>query len=115
MSELEGEVAEYITAATLAKVLRWDRQYAGMLPLGAYWSRAWPPLLGLVEQECRSTRRRLGARGCRILAEDLGEDKCVRVRYLHAGMESTCTLLPVLLKRRCEAMLTGLLVGRQQR
>lgn len=108
-SEVEQAVYDYIVSAYLFKAVERDRRHLDVLKLSRPWDALFEQVFLLAEQEYIRDRKRLRKLGCRIVIEEVLNDKHIHVMYVHRRYERHCYLMPLVLKARCEEKLGVLL------
>ncbi|MFB6363890.1 hypothetical protein ACFCP7_07480 [Paenibacillus elgii] len=108
---VEPWVHQYVVTLYLLKVLERDRKHAEAMKLSRIWGGLFERLLLLAEREHNHVKQRLRRDGCRIVLEEMTLERHYHVMYVFQGYEFHCSMIPVVLKSKCEEKLQELLKG----
>jgi hypothetical protein len=107
--QVESYIYDYLISLYLLKAVEQDRRHIGELKLSRSWDGLFRKVSLAVEQHHITVRRKLRSTGCRIVLEEVLENKHLHIMYVHRKYEYHCYLMPMVLKARCEVLLDGLL------
>jgi hypothetical protein len=108
-SEVEALVCDYIVSSWLLKTVERDRKHLGALKLHRCWETWFERVSLAVEREHVRDKKKLRECGCRIVLEEMTENRHVHVMYTHNRYEYHCYMMPGVLKARCEERLQDVL------
>ncbi|MCS7459368.1 hypothetical protein N0M98_04385 [Paenibacillus doosanensis] len=108
---IEHGVYQYVVTLHLLKALELDRRQADGMKLSRIWNGVFEHLSKAAEREHREAKRSLKKQGCRIVLEELTPERNYHVMYVVRGYEFHCSIMPVVLKGKCEEKLQELLSG----
>lgn len=108
---VEALVADYVVSACLFKAVERDRRLAENMKLSRVWRRWFERVSLAVEKEYVRSRRNLRKAGCRIVLEELTENRHVHVMYVYRRYEFHSYFVPFVLKARCEEKLMDMIFG----
>ncbi len=106
--QVERQIHDYMVTLHLFKALQWDRKKTGSLKMERVWIDFIDRLADAAEREHLSVKRSLRRAGCRIVLEELTAQRDVHIMYVYRGYEHHCTMMPAVLKGRCEDKLRQL-------
>ncbi|MBP1156168.1 MULTISPECIES: hypothetical protein [unclassified Paenibacillus] len=108
-STVETWVHQYVVTLHLLKALELDRKYAEAMKLSRIWSGLFERLSIRVEREHIGIKQRLRKSGCRIVLEEITPERNYHVMYVFQGYEFHCSIMPMVLRGKCEEKLQQLL------
>lgn len=106
---IEPWVHQYVVTLHLLKALELDRKYAGVMKLSRIWNDFFERLSIFAEREHIKVKQILRKNGCKIVLEEVTPERNYHVMYVYRGYEFHCSMMPVVLKSKCEEKLQGLL------
>ncbi len=107
--QVESYIYDYLVSLYLLKAVEQDRRHIGELKLFRSWDSLLKKISLVVEQHHVLERKKLRATGCRIVLEEVLENKHLHVMYVYQKYEHHCFLMPMVLKARCEELLNTLI------
>ncbi|KEQ27315.1 hypothetical protein [Paenibacillus tyrfis] len=108
---VEPWVHQYVVTLYLLKALERDRKHAEAMKLSRIWRGLFERLLLLAEREHNHAKQRLRRSECRIVLEEVTPERHYHVMYVFQGYEFHCSMMPIVLKGKCEEKLQELLGG----
>ncbi|MGG1598123.1 hypothetical protein [Paenibacillus naphthalenovorans] len=112
-SAIEPWIHQYIVTLHLLKALELDRKYAGAMKLSRIWNGLFERLSIRVEREHVGIKQRLRKSGCRIVLEEITPERNYHVMYVYQGYEFHCSIMPAVLRGKCEEKLKELLEAKE--
>lgn len=109
IGQIESYVHDYLVSLYLLKAVEVDRATLRDLKLYRAWDHFFQEVSIAAERHHVQVRQKLRASGCRIVVEEVLDNKHLHVMYVHRRYEHHCYLMPLVLKARCEELLQGLL------
>ena len=107
--QVESCVHDYLVSLYLLKAVEVDRAAIRELKLHRAWELFFQEVSLAVERHHIQVRQKLRSSGCRIVVEEVLQNKHLHVMYVYRRYEYHCYLMPLVLKARCEELLQGLL------
>lgn len=107
--QIEMWIYEYMVTLHLFKAIEWDRKNAASMKLSRIWEAFFEQLARSVEKRHVDVKRKLRRSGCRIVLEEVTEKRDVHMMYVYKGYEYHSTIMPAVLKGKCEEKLGEML------
>ncbi|UUZ95899.1 hypothetical protein LJK87_16860 [Paenibacillus sp. P25] len=114
-AEVEPWVHQYVVTLHLLKALDRDRKLTEGMKLARIWDGLMEKLSMLAEREHIGVKQRLRRSGRRIVLEEVTPERNYHVMYVFQGYEFHCSMMPVVLKGKCEEKLRQLLLESEEK
>lgn len=108
-SEIETYIQEYLVSLYLLKAVEHDRKRLAGFKLHRSWDAVFEYASLAAERRHIQIRKKLRAAGCRIVTEEMLDNRHLHVMYVYRKYEGHCYVMPMVLKARCEQLLMCLL------
>lgn len=108
VNEVDAHIQEYIVSLYLLKAVERDRKQLTSMKLYRCWDEFFERISVTVERYHVRCRKILRDIGCRIVSEDVLDNKHIHVMYVYRRYEHHCYFMPMVLKARCEECLKKL-------
>ncbi|MFD2670269.1 hypothetical protein [Marinicrinis sediminis] len=105
----DWNIHDYMVTRYLMKAMERDRTDVQTFKLGKVWNFWMDGLIHKVEQQHIQVKKNLRAAGCKIVLEEVMDNRMIHVMYVHRGYEHHCYMMPTVLKGKCEERLRSLL------
>lgn len=100
LGHVESYVHDYLVSLYLLKAVEVDRAAIRDLKLHRAWDGFFQEVSLAAERHHVEVRRKLRSSGCRIVVEEVLDNKHLHVMYVHRRYEYHCYLMPLVLKAR---------------
>ncbi|NBI29027.1 hypothetical protein [Chengkuizengella marina] len=109
-SNINRMIHEYIVSLYLLKAMDFDKKVIEFMKLNRFWNTFLDRLHKVVLHDHIRIKKRIKQIGCKIMIEEVLNNKNVHVMYVFEGYEHHCEIMPAVLKSKCEEKLDALMI-----